>query len=472
MENLSQSYSSYPDSGDSSPHSREIDETQSWDEQQQPSNYKVKFMCSYGGKIQPRHHDNQLAYIGGDTKILAVERNVKFSVILNKLNSLCGDSDICFKYQLPGEDLDALISVTNDEDLEHMMLEYDRLYRASAKPARLRLFLFHLNPSSFGSDDLKSERQWFVDALNAVPVQNLEGSSPPAAVAADVSAADNPDFLFGLDKGFSAVNVKKFVETAPAPPTVPEAVGKDVSAGSECGSEDRQVMGEPMVNQQIADFQRLQIAANHDARKIEDPNSRGFAVEYYPQKVAEQIPQPAQVAALPVLMPVPAGYLQERHMTSGGYTITAPEQTMYQIPAGMYQAPAFRSVTGQVGQGYYGVQRVVQEVYREQPPLYNPVPPPTTAASLPQQQQQQQPNVGVYTEGVGLVQAKVGLAEQGYVQVGYDSAGRQVYYTTQYQAAPAPVVGLDNRQGGGAANQDGKVQVVGANVKAPQTSSV
>lgn len=35
-----------------------------------------------------------------------------------------------------------MISVTNDEDLEHMMHEYDRLFKASAKPARLRLFLF------------------------------------------------------------------------------------------------------------------------------------------------------------------------------------------------------------------------------------------------------------------------------------------------------------------------------------------
>ncbi|KDP41524.1 hypothetical protein JCGZ_15931 [Jatropha curcas] len=471
MENLSQSYSSYPESGDSSPRSRDIDESQSWDDQ--PSNYKVKFMCSYGGKIQPRHHDNQLAYIGGDTKILAVERNVNFSVIMNKLTSLCGDADICFKYQLPGEDLDALISVTNDEDLEHMMLEYDRLYRASAKPARLRLFLFHLNPSSFGSDEMKSERQWFVDALNSVPVQNPEVSSPPPAAVAAAVSAGNPDFLFGFDKGFATVPASKFIDMAPpAPPTVPEIVCKDVSAGSECGSEDRHVISDPVVNQQIPEFQRLQIATNDQTRKIEDVNNRGYAVEYYAQKVTDKIAPPPTQVAMPVLMQVPAGYLPERHMTSAGYAIPAPgtEQTVYHIPTagGIYQASAFRPVTGQVGQGYYGVQRVVQEVYREQP-LYNPVPPPATAASLPQQQ------------GVGVVQAKVGVAEQGYVQVGYDSAGRQVYYTTtQYQAAtapapaPGPVVGLDSRQGGGAGalNPDGKVQVTGANVKAPQTTTV
>ncbi|RVW74823.1 hypothetical protein CK203_053842 [Vitis vinifera] len=70
---------------------------------------------------------------------------------------------MCLKYQLPGEDLDALISVTNDEDLEHMMLEYDRLCRPSNKQ-----------------------------------IQPLEGSSPQAT-----ASETNPDFLFGLDKGLT-----------------------------------------------------------------------------------------------------------------------------------------------------------------------------------------------------------------------------------------------------------------------------
>ncbi|BFG41323.1 hypothetical protein CerSpe_275970 [Prunus speciosa] len=68
------SYSSYPESGDSSPRSREIDfeNPPPWDVDQansQAQNYKVKFMCSYGGKILPRPHDNQLCYVGGETKI-------------------------------------------------------------------------------------------------------------------------------------------------------------------------------------------------------------------------------------------------------------------------------------------------------------------------------------------------------------------------------------------------------------------
>ncbi|KAK7857023.1 hypothetical protein CFP56_019717 [Quercus suber] len=349
MENYS--YSSYPDSRDSSPRSREIDcENQSWEEPPS-SNYKVKFMCSYNGKIQPRPHDNQLAYVGGDTKILAVDRSIKFNAIKSKLSSICNDAELYFKYQLPGEDLDALISVTNDEDLEHMMLEYDRLFRGSAKPARLRLFLFTVNsaPASFSTGDPKSERQWFVDALNSV---QLEGSSPPAAAAA--AAAGNPDFLFGLDKGFPAIPAAKFQDSAPAQ-TAPDVVPtKDMSAGSDCGSEDRHVVSDPQlmsqaeIQRQIHELQRMQIANQEQAamyqRKSDEINPRAYIGDYYTQKVPEKIaPAPVPV---PVQMQIPPTYMPERHMTTAGgvYPMAAPpgaaEHQMYliQTPTGVYQA--------------------------------------------------------------------------------------------------------------------------------------
>ncbi|KAK7855106.1 hypothetical protein CFP56_029825 [Quercus suber] len=349
MENYS--YSSYPDSRDSSPRSREIDcENQSWEEPPS-SNYKVKFMCSYNGKIQPRPHDNQLAYVGGDTKILAVDRSIKFNAIKSKLSSICNDAELYFKYQLPGEDLDALISVTNDEDLEHMMLEYDRLFRGSAKPARLRLFLFTVNsaPASFSTGDPKSERQWFVDALNSV---QLEGSSPPAAAAA--AAAGNPDFLFGLDKGFPAIPAAKFQDSAPAQ-TAPDVVPtKDMSAGSDCGSEDRHVVSDPQlmsqaeIQRQIHELQRMQIANQEQAamyqRKSDEINPRAYVGDYYTQKVPEKIaPAPVPV---PVQMQIPPTYMPERHMTTAGgvYPMAAPpgaaEHQMYliQTPTGVYQA--------------------------------------------------------------------------------------------------------------------------------------
>ncbi|KAG5556515.1 hypothetical protein RHGRI_006947 [Rhododendron griersonianum] len=49
--------------------------------------------------------------------------------------------------------------------------------------------------TSFGTSETKSERRWFVDALNSVQIQPLDDSSPPPA-----DAGTNPDFQFGLDK--------------------------------------------------------------------------------------------------------------------------------------------------------------------------------------------------------------------------------------------------------------------------------
>lgn len=144
-------------------------------EQKNDNSKKVKLLCSYGGKIQSRPTDYQLSYVGGDTKILAVERAAKFSEIVAKLNSLSkrdNSGEVSVKYQLPGEDLDSLVSLIDDEDVEHMMVEYDRMQRTSAKPPRLRIFVFDI-------------------------------SAPPVKpVAVDPASATNPDYLFGFDKEY------------------------------------------------------------------------------------------------------------------------------------------------------------------------------------------------------------------------------------------------------------------------------
>ncbi|KAL2336191.1 hypothetical protein Fmac_010637 [Flemingia macrophylla] len=65
-----------------------------------PSSSMVKLMCSYGGRIQPRPHDNHLTHIAGDTKILSVDRHVKFPTLLAKLSALANAPSL-LKYQLP-----------------------------------------------------------------------------------------------------------------------------------------------------------------------------------------------------------------------------------------------------------------------------------------------------------------------------------------------------------------------------------
>ncbi|PON32211.1 PB1 domain containing protein [Parasponia andersonii] len=161
----------YPDSVDSSPRSRNAD---TWVDDHLPPvpGAKLRLMCSYGGHIIPRPHDKSLCYVGGDTRIVVVDRHSSLSDLCSRLSrTLFHGRPFTLKYQLPSEDLDSLISVTTDEDLENMIDEYDRTAASSPlKPSRLRLFLFFVKPETAASmgallDDAKSET-WFVDALN------------------------------------------------------------------------------------------------------------------------------------------------------------------------------------------------------------------------------------------------------------------------------------------------------------------
>ncbi|KAK1326160.1 hypothetical protein QJS10_CPA01g01100 [Acorus calamus] len=162
-----------------------------WNDDSSP---RVRLMCSFGGRILPRPHDNQLRYVGGETRIVAVNRSTSFASLVSKLSKLCGHTceDLSVKYQLPSEDLDSLISVTSDEDVDNMMEEFDRL-----KSPRLRLFLFP--PQSGSGSEFDSKRdQWFLDALNG------SGSTTPGRLERVRSEASSilsevPDYLFGLD---------------------------------------------------------------------------------------------------------------------------------------------------------------------------------------------------------------------------------------------------------------------------------
>lgn len=59
---------------------------------------RIRFMCSFGGKILPRPHDNQLRYVGGDTRIVAVNRSITFSALILKLSKLSGPNNTTFSF--------------------------------------------------------------------------------------------------------------------------------------------------------------------------------------------------------------------------------------------------------------------------------------------------------------------------------------------------------------------------------------
>ncbi|XP_042482883.1 uncharacterized protein LOC122063249 [Macadamia integrifolia] len=202
---------------------------------------RVRFMCSFGGRILPRPHDNQLRYVGGDTRIVTVNSTTKFSPLFAKLSKLSGTIDITIKYQLPNEDLDALATVSTDEDVENMMEEYDRVtHGPSSKTARLRLFLFPINVSSSSSlssiIDIQSKRvreQWFFDVLNGgvgVGVVSTTHSLDRGRSEVSSIVSEVPDYLFGFDnsdescepksKGTPALTENVSVSDPGSPPSV------------------------------------------------------------------------------------------------------------------------------------------------------------------------------------------------------------------------------------------------------------
>lgn len=136
------------------------------------SGRKVKFLCSFGGRIIPRPSDGALRYVGGQTRIISVRRDVSFAELVRKMVDTCGQ-DVTIKYQLPDEDLDALVSVSCPEDLENMMDEYEKLVeRASDGSAKLRVFLFSTSEVESSSmvhlGDLQDSGQRYVEAVNGI----------------------------------------------------------------------------------------------------------------------------------------------------------------------------------------------------------------------------------------------------------------------------------------------------------------
>ncbi|ESR51504.1 PB1 domain-containing protein [Citrus sinensis] len=109
----------------------------------------IKFLCSYGGKILPRYPDGKLRYHGGETRMLSVHRSISFTELLLKLGEMCGATvSVSLRCQLPTEDLDALVSITSDEDLANLIEEYDRV---ASPPSSLKIRAFLSLPKKISS---------------------------------------------------------------------------------------------------------------------------------------------------------------------------------------------------------------------------------------------------------------------------------------------------------------------------------
>ncbi|XP_011095730.1 uncharacterized protein LOC105175099 [Sesamum indicum] len=138
----------------------------------------LKVLCSFGGRILPRPSDGKLRYVGGETRIIRVSKEITWQELWEKTTAIY-DETHTIKYQLPGEDLDALVSVSTDEDLLNMMEECNVLEDGEGSK-KLRMFLFSLGDledahfilaNSHGDSEMK-----YVVAVNGMDIGSRKGS--------------------------------------------------------------------------------------------------------------------------------------------------------------------------------------------------------------------------------------------------------------------------------------------------------
>ncbi|XP_078181812.1 RAF-like serine/threonine-protein kinase 24 [Carex rostrata] len=126
---------------------------------------RVKFLCSYGGKILLHPSDGQLKYVGGETRVVCVPRSISFLDLNKKIEDSFKVRQIVIKYRIMSEDLDTLVSIRCNDDMVHMLDEYDRLMSlgssATSSPRFIRLFLF-CSPKSLSLNRPHN----YLDAIN------------------------------------------------------------------------------------------------------------------------------------------------------------------------------------------------------------------------------------------------------------------------------------------------------------------
>ncbi|KAG5249175.1 Mitogen-activated protein kinase kinase kinase [Salix suchowensis] len=160
------------------------------------SSTKLKFLCSFGGTILPRPSDGKLRYVGGETRIIRISKNISWQELMQKTVAIYSQSHT-IKYQLPGEDLDALVSVSCDEDLQNMMEECNVSGDGGSEKPRMFLFSSNdLEDSQFGigSGEGENSEIQYVVAVNGMDLGSRKNSMNLASVS-----GNNLDELLSLN---------------------------------------------------------------------------------------------------------------------------------------------------------------------------------------------------------------------------------------------------------------------------------
>ena len=203
-----------------------------------------KFLCSFGGKILPRPSDGKLRYVGGETRMIRLNKDISWQEFVRKISAIYSQYHT-IKYQLPGEDLDALVSVSCDEDLQNMMEEYSVLPSGEGSQ-KLRIFIFSpmdcndvqfgvgstdgdsevryvvaINGMDYGSGKMSLEKSDLLNLKNDDDVKVLKSSTITGQYSLPVSLGVSPDV--SIDQRMNAradfSDLKSRVLTLPSLPS-------------------------------------------------------------------------------------------------------------------------------------------------------------------------------------------------------------------------------------------------------------
>ncbi|KAM3194837.1 hypothetical protein ACQJBY_071087 [Aegilops geniculata] len=309
---------------------------------------KVKLLCSYGGRIAPRSGDGALRYVGGQMRLISVPRAASFADLMRKVEAVdesggassvgpasAAAGGVLVKYQLPGEDLDSLVSVSCAEDYDNMLEEYEKL--AAAAPdgsAKLRVFLFPADSASGSGSHpaaaVDEAGQRYIDAINCVSadaVRRRESGS-----SAHNSEASEPA---GLAEGMSP--------RAVPPPSVPPEYLYSAGSHTNHASPFPQSLGFSAL---AASTPAMGIPAHSpvllrpEPQPLQPHQVASYAPPHQPAPVASYAPhqQPAQQVAsyAPPLQPQVASYAPPQQPQIASY---APPPQLPQVTAYTSQMP-------------------------------------------------------------------------------------------------------------------------------------
>lgn len=124
-----------------------------------------------------------------------------------KFAELCGSS-VNLRCQLPTEDLDALVSITSDEDLVNLIEEYDRESIRQSKSLKIKAFLS--SPKKQFQSPTGSE------SSSSVSTTTHDAGSPKSPLSAAVSSAVKLPIQFPVRYNRSAGKLPCYVYGNPS----------------------------------------------------------------------------------------------------------------------------------------------------------------------------------------------------------------------------------------------------------------